>query len=174
MKEVKKFLSYNNKNNSIKSVKDIKIILLLVVISVVTAAFSFFGIINLDNIENKNMGAYAATNGISSDSNTAGNIISNSNDNNTTSKKEITLVAEDAEIEIAPGKRVKTWTFNGTVPAPTIRLTEGENVTIKFINKSPIPHTIRSEEHTSELQSRQYLVCRLLLEKKKKKCRTNS
>src|SRR3712207_8771935 len=28
------------------------------------------------------------------------------------------------------------------------------------------PH-IRSEEHTSELQSRQYLVCRLLLEKKK-------
>src|SRR5258707_5016739 len=30
--------------------------------------------------------------------------------------------------------------------------------------KAPIP---RSEEHTSELQSRQYLVCRLLLEKKK-------
>ena len=29
--------------------------------------------------------------------------------------------------------------------------------------------SIRSEEHTSELQSRQYLVCRLLLEKKKKK-----
>src|SRR3712207_8708198 len=31
---------------------------------------------------------------------------------------------------------------------------------------------VRSEEHTSELQSRQYLVCRLLLEKKKK--RTNA
>src|SRR3712207_8825361 len=29
-------------------------------------------------------------------------------------------------------------------------------------------HRKRSEEHTSELQSRQYLVCRLLLEKKKK------
>src|SRR3712207_7651341 len=28
-------------------------------------------------------------------------------------------------------------------------------------------HLLRSEEHTSELQSRQYLVCRLLLEKKK-------
>src|SRR3712207_6975795 len=28
-------------------------------------------------------------------------------------------------------------------------------------------HVARSEEHTSELQSRQYLVCRLLLEKKK-------
>src|SRR3712207_7411604 len=33
----------------------------------------------------------------------------------------------------------------------------------------------RSEEHTSELQSRQYLVCRLLLEKKKKNpCRYTS
>src|SRR3712207_7165586 len=31
------------------------------------------------------------------------------------------------------------------------------------------PSDDRSEEHTSELQSRQYLVCRLLLEKKKKK-----
>src|SRR3712207_9496294 len=29
------------------------------------------------------------------------------------------------------------------------------------------PDGLRSEEHTSELQSRQYLVCRLLLEKKK-------
>src|SRR3712207_8792737 len=29
---------------------------------------------------------------------------------------------------------------------------------------------LRSEEHTSELQSRQYLVCRLLLEKKKRYC----
>src|SRR5947209_4920590 len=31
----------------------------------------------------------------------------------------------------------------------------------------PDPDGLRSEEHTSELQSRQYLVCRLLLEKKK-------
>src|SRR2546425_12886336 len=32
-------------------------------------------------------------------------------------------------------------------------------------------HQMRSEEHTSELQSLAYLVCRLLLEKKKKKIR---
>src|SRR3712207_8633841 len=31
----------------------------------------------------------------------------------------------------------------------------------------PFRERLRSEEHTSELQSRQYLVCRLLLEKKK-------
>src|SRR3712207_8051666 len=34
--------------------------------------------------------------------------------------------------------------------------------------RAPLLRSLRSEEHTSELQSRQYLVCRLLLEKKKK------
>src|SRR3712207_8642898 len=33
----------------------------------------------------------------------------------------------------------------------------------------PLLNLTRSEEHTSELQSRQYLVCRLLLEKKKQR-----
>src|SRR5258707_9832719 len=36
------------------------------------------------------------------------------------------------------------------------------------ISRSSFSASGRSEEHTSELQSRQYLVCRLLLEKKKK------
>src|SRR3712207_7455740 len=35
------------------------------------------------------------------------------------------------------------------------------------------PARVRSEEHTSELQSRQYLVCRLLLEKQKSPPRTS-
>src|SRR5215203_7513251 len=40
------------------------------------------------------------------------------------------------------------------------------------IHPDPHGHRQRSEEHTSELQSRQYLVCRLLLEKKKKQKNT--
>src|SRR3712207_8319501 len=36
------------------------------------------------------------------------------------------------------------------------------------VRRDAILADLRSEEHTSELQSRQYLVCRLLLEKKKK------
>src|SRR3712207_8097964 len=36
------------------------------------------------------------------------------------------------------------------------------------------PAPVRSEEHTSELQSRQYMVCRLLLEKKKRKPHYNT
>src|SRR3712207_7473410 len=57
---------------------------------------------------------------------------------------------------------------------------EGGSVSVAVRRRRPVlssslsclrlsPSTIhRSEEHTSELQSRQYLVCRLLLEKKKK------
>src|SRR5438445_3715686 len=37
----------------------------------------------------------------------------------------------------------------------------------KVVDVQVVDEPMRSEEHTSELQSRQYLVCRLLLEKKK-------
>src|SRR3989442_8276008 len=43
--------------------------------------------------------------------------------------------------------------------------------TLSLGNQSPSASCARSEEHTSELQSRPHLVCRLLLEKKKKKLR---
>src|SRR3712207_8248209 len=43
----------------------------------------------------------------------------------------------------------------------------GVSYTAKMPSRVSTP--LRSEEHTSELQSRQYLVCRLLLEKKKNK-----
>src|SRR3712207_6918368 len=38
---------------------------------------------------------------------------------------------------------------------------------LRQLRRSQVVSGTRSEEHTSELQSRQYLVCRLLLEKKK-------
>src|SRR5438445_5283385 len=47
------------------------------------------------------------------------------------------------------------------------RFTRTRTLRVRSISASIMPD--RSEEHTSELQSRQYLVCRLLLEKKKKK-----
>src|SRR3712207_8841482 len=45
---------------------------------------------------------------------------------------------------------------------------------IPWSARPTIRTSVRSEEHTSELQSRQYLVCRLLLEKKKKKQNVNA
>src|SRR3712207_8506875 len=49
-------------------------------------------------------------------------------------------------------------------------LTRRANLIAPSTLSCPAPCSkLRSEEHTSELQSRQYLVCRLLLEKKKQK-----
>src|SRR3712207_7882579 len=48
-------------------------------------------------------------------------------------------------------------------------LARGQPLVVPPAAAQKAPGEERSEEHTSELQSRQYLVCRLLLEKKKKK-----
>ncbi len=52
------------------------------------------------------------------------------------------FVAVDQEIEIAPGVFFPAWTYNGRVPGPTIRCTEGDRIEIEFINGSAHPHTI--------------------------------
>src|SRR5687768_17884611 len=50
----------------------------------------------------------------------------------------------------------------------SIDLTKGDSAHYRADVPHAIQNTARSEEHTSELQSRLHLVCRLLLEKKKK------
>src|SRR5437879_6733326 len=51
------------------------------------------------------------------------------------------------------------------------RITMGPNAPSWWTAVSPLAKLLRSEEHTSELQSPMYLVCRLLREKKKQKHR---
>ena len=64
---------------------------------------------------------------------------------------EYTLIAEETTLEIAPGLRVDAWTYNGTVPGPTITATEGDRVIIHFINKTPLPHTVHLHgDHPSQ------------------------
>src|SRR2546425_10917331 len=46
---------------------------------------------------------------------------------------------------------------------------DGRDVTAETVTNAALTLPVRSEEHTSELQSLAYLVCRLLLEKKKKR-----
>ena len=56
--------------------------------------------------------------------------------------REWKLVAEDKEIEVAPGVKYAAWTYNGRVPGPTLRAREGERLRINFVNGSDHPHTI--------------------------------
>ena len=55
---------------------------------------------------------------------------------------EYTLIARDTTLEVAPGVRVDAWTYNGTIPGPTLTATEGDRVIVHFINKTPLPHTV--------------------------------
>ena len=66
--------------------------------------------------------------------------------------REYWFYAEDKEIEIAPGVFFPAWTYNGQVPAPTIRVTEGDLIRIYFQNKGTKPHTMHFHGfHTSEM-----------------------
>lgn len=57
--------------------------------------------------------------------------------------REFTIIADDDKIqEISPGVFYNVWTFNGTVPGPTIRATEGDLVRIHFINNGSKSHTM--------------------------------
>ena len=57
--------------------------------------------------------------------------------------REFTIIAEDTKVmEISPGVFFNVWTYNGTVPGPTIRATEGDLLRVKFINNGEKIHTI--------------------------------
>src|SRR5262249_45459016 len=52
------------------------------------------------------------------------------------------LSALDRDIEVAPGVTFSAWTYNGTVPGPVIRATEGDILRVHFVNAGSHPHTI--------------------------------
>jgi FtsP/CotA-like multicopper oxidase with cupredoxin domain len=56
--------------------------------------------------------------------------------------REFDLVAIDKEIEVAPGVWFAAWTYNGQVPGPTLRCTEGDRLRVNFQNAGTHPHTI--------------------------------
>src|SRR3712207_7498426 len=75
----------------------------------------------------------------------------------------ITIAPRTAEFSARPARRT-------TSPYQAGKSLDCVGRGVAVIGTLPRPgllRTWRSEEHTSELQSRQYLVCRLLLEKKK-------
>lgn len=56
--------------------------------------------------------------------------------------REWTIAAAEQEIEVAPGVRFTAWSYNGRIPGPTLRATEGDRLRIRFVNGGRHPHTI--------------------------------
>ena len=66
--------------------------------------------------------------------------------------REYNFVAVDKTIEVVPGIEYPAWTYNGRIPGPTIRCTEGDHIRINFTNGSTHPHTIHFHGvHTAEM-----------------------
>ena len=55
---------------------------------------------------------------------------------------EIDLTARIAEVEVAPGQRVRAWTYDGGIPGPLIRARVGDRLIVHFTNDLPQPTTI--------------------------------
>jgi FtsP/CotA-like multicopper oxidase with cupredoxin domain len=52
------------------------------------------------------------------------------------------LSVKDLEFEVYPGKKIQAFAFNGTVPGPTIRVTEGDRIRVVLSNDTKDEHTI--------------------------------
>lgn len=56
--------------------------------------------------------------------------------------REYEFVAINKTLEVLPGIEFPAWTYNGRIPGPTIRCTEGDRLRLRFFNGSDHPHTI--------------------------------
>ncbi|MCC6297796.1 MAG: multicopper oxidase domain-containing protein [Anaerolineales bacterium] len=56
--------------------------------------------------------------------------------------REYKIVAHNKDIEVVPGIVYPAWVYNGRIPGPTIRATEGDRIRIHFTNGSNHPHTM--------------------------------
>ena len=58
------------------------------------------------------------------------------------SVREIEIAVEKRLLEVGSGAHVEAWTYNGTVPAPIIRATEGDLLRIRLVNRTGNPHNL--------------------------------
>src|SRR3712207_8576833 len=86
--------------------------------------------------------------------------------NDTATTEIYTLSLHDA-LPISTASRQAWIARRGKLPQCLTRFSRSSAMANRNSPSTRIAAELRSEEHTSELQSRQYLVCRLLLEKKK-------
>lgn len=56
--------------------------------------------------------------------------------------REYNIIALNKDIEIVPGIKFAAWTYNGRIPGPTLRCTEGDLLRITLQNGSDHPHTM--------------------------------
>ena len=61
----------------------------------------------------------------------------------------VRIVISHAKVNIAEGVTYDAWTFDGRVPGPVIRVTEGDTVDFTLVNQAPMPHSL--DFHAAEI-----------------------
>src|SRR3712207_7205784 len=83
-----------------------------------------------------------------------------------------TTLFRSRQVLCGKGERIPLWVYRAELQVDPLAVVDrlltrvGDHRVLRLLRRRTVVLD-RSEEHTSELQSRQYLVCRLLLEKKK-------
>jgi nitrite reductase (NO-forming) len=62
---------------------------------------------------------------------------------------DVTLEVKEGTVEVADGMFMNLWNFGGTVPGPVIRVTQGDTIHFKIVNKGVMAHSI--DFHAAEI-----------------------
>ena len=62
----------------------------------------------------------------------------------------------DTLIEVTKGVRYRAWSFEGRVPGPTVRVTQGDSVDFTLVNRGMIPHSM--DFHAAQIAPNKYYI----------------
>lgn len=68
----------------------------------------------------------------------------------------VRFVMRDTIIHVSKTVRYHAWTFNGQVPGPVVRVTEGDSVAFTLVNDAPMPHSM--DFHAAQIAPNKYYV----------------
>ena len=68
----------------------------------------------------------------------------------------VRFVIHDTLIEVSPGVAYRAWSFEGRVPGPTVRVTQGDSVDFTLVNHGTIPHSM--DFHAAQIAPNKYYV----------------
>jgi nitrite reductase (NO-forming) len=63
--------------------------------------------------------------------------------------RRVRIEIRHARLTIAPGLAYNAWTFDGRVPGPVLRVTQGDTIDFTLVNRAPMPHSM--DFHAAEI-----------------------
>lgn len=68
----------------------------------------------------------------------------------------IRFEVRDTLIQVSPGVKYHAWSFQGRVPGPVVRVSQGDSIQFTLINRAPMPHSM--DFHAAQIAPNKYYV----------------